>query len=150
MMIRSGRSRSVSLTRSVIVTGGSVRLVSIWTLSSAEHCSSAVSSIRTTRSLANAGSTRMALASVVFPEPVPPTISMFWWASAASRMTSAWRAVMMPFSTYSASVKTTSGRLRIAKAGLATTGMNAPWKRSPVSGSVALIRGRSRVTTSPA
>jgi hypothetical protein len=47
-------------------------------------------------------------------------------------------------------VNTTSGRLRIANAGRATTGMKAPWNRSPVSGRVALTRGRSRVTTSPA
>ena len=73
----------------------------------------------------------MALASVVFPDPVPPMTRMFRWSFTASHRTSFWRSVMVPVSTYSSSVKTREAGFRIVKAGAETTGGTAPENRKP-------------------
>src|ERR1700690_3555793 len=63
------------------------------------HCSSLVSSIRTTRSVVFATSANNALVSVVLPVEVPPATRMFWRAATAARNVSACLGFMMPAAT---------------------------------------------------
>ena len=96
----------------------------------------------------------MAFASVVLPDPVPPTTRMFFCVAMASRITSTgcWffidafarrmtfsrysgvSGLMMPFSTYSSNIKTLTAFLRNANTGAVTTGGISACRRLPSSG----------------
>ena len=85
MGIRSGRRRRLERTRSESVATPS--LVRMATRLGAEHCSSRVSSMMTTRSCVFATSAKSALVSVVLPVDVPPATRMLARAATASRST---------------------------------------------------------------
>jgi hypothetical protein len=94
-MIRFGEKRMVALTRRCRLTALVARMIIAL---GAAHCSSAVSSMITSRSpgVLSAIWAMSALASVVLPEPVPPAIRMLRRASTASARQAAWGSVRMP------------------------------------------------------
>src|SRR6516162_5485847 len=115
--MRSGRWRRVARTKSRMVTAGTsgwARRASNRTRLGASSCSSAVSSMTTSRSSDGRPATR-ALRSVVFPVPVPPVISMLSRASIASCMIRSWPAVTVPVRTSSSAVKKRPWNLRMVK-----------------------------------
>src|SRR6516225_3055917 len=95
-------------------TSGWARRASNRTRLGASSCSSAVSSMTTSRSSDGRPATR-ALRSVVFPVPVPPLISLLSRASIASCMIRSWPAVTVPVRTSSLAVKKRPWNLRMVK-----------------------------------
>ncbi len=88
-------------------------------------------------------SATIAFASVVFPEPVPPEMTMFMRALIALRITEACASVMILVFTYSSKGMRRDARRRMVKAGPDTTGGRSPSKRcSPIGSSPEMI-GRS-------